>query len=72
MKLELRFKTVFYLPSSIVKSYPSKLKQVNEKIGIGKILSMQERHANQRCGENLAVKGPALSLLLFFLHPGKN
>ncbi len=48
-----------------MKSYPSKLKQVNEKIGIGKILSMHERHANQRCGVNLAIKGPVLSLLLF-------
>ncbi len=59
------FKTVCYLPSSIVKSYPSKLKQVNEKIGIGKILSMHERHANQCCGVNLAIKEPVLSLLLF-------
>ncbi len=25
------FKTVFYLSSSLVKSYPAKLKQVNEK-----------------------------------------
>ncbi len=43
MKLEnYVFKTVFYLPSSIVKLYPSKSKQVNEKIGIGKILNTHE------------------------------
>ncbi len=55
-----------------MKSYPSKLKQVNEKRGIGNILSMHERHANQRCGVNFAIKGPVLSLLLFSCIQEKN
>ncbi len=56
-----------------MKSYPSKLKQVNEKIGIGKILSTHERHANQHCGVNLAINGPVLVIVIaiVFLHPGE-
>ncbi len=53
------------LASSLVKYYPVKLKQVNKKIGVGKILSMHKRHSNQCCGANFAIKGPVLSLLLF-------
>ncbi len=55
-----------------MKSYPSKLNQVNEKNAIGKIESMHERHANQRCGVNFAIKGPVLSLLLFSSIQEKN